>query len=418
MIHFERTVLDNGLRVMVHHDPASPLVALNMIYDVGSKDEDPGRTGFAHLFEHLMFGGSVHIPSYDTPLQEAGGENNAFTNTDITNYYLSVPAANLETGLWLESDRMLGLSFSEKSLEVQRNVVVEEFKQRYLNQPYGDAYLLLRPLAYRIHPYRWPTIGKEIGHIAGARLSDVEQFFYSHYAPNNAILVLAGNICPEKGFERVKHWFGPIEPRIIKHRKLPPEPPQEEPRFLTVRRDVPFDAIYRAWHMPGRTDEGYHACDLLSDILSNGRSSRLYRSLVMEKKLFSEIDAYITAEIDPGLMVITGKLIKGISPEKGNLAIQEELEKLSLTKPGRKELDKVKNKVEASLLFSETDVLARAINLAMYELMGDAAMINSEVEKYRKVSPEDILETARQVFRDENCSTLFYLNQEAKRHEP
>lgn len=418
MIRFEKITLGNGLRVLVHHDPASPLAAVNVLYDVGSRDEDPGRTGFAHLFEHLMFGGSVNIPSYDTPLQKVGGENNAFTNTDITNYYLTLPSNNLDTGLWLESDRMLELNFTEKNLQVQRHVVIEEFKQRYLNQPYGDAILLLRPLAYKVHPYRWPTIGREISHIQEAGLEEVKEFFYSHYAPNNAILVLAGNVPPDRGFERAAHWFGDIERRNIRSRSLPAEPPQESHRQLTVHRPTPFDALYLAFHMPERLHKDYHACDLISDILSNGKSSRLYRSLVMEQKLFSDINAYITGERDPGLFMITGKLTEGVPVEKGEKAIHDELKKIREETIPAHELAKVKNQVEANWLYGETDILNRAMNLALFEWLGDAEMINSETEKYREVTAEQIKRIARDLFRMENLSTLYYLRQkEPLNHE-
>ncbi len=409
MIGFEKKVLGNGLRVLVHHDPTTPLAAVNILYDVGSKDEDPERTGFAHLFEHLMFGGSRHIPSFDTPLKQVGGENNAFTNTDITNYYITLPAVNLDTALWLESDRMLELDFSERNLSVQRQVVTEEFKQRYLNQPYGDAILLLRPLAYRIHPYRWATIGKEIRHITEAGLDEVKDFFYSHYAPNNAILVISGNVPPKLGFERAEHWFGEIPARDIRPRRLPAEPPQEGQRELQVERPVPFDALYLSYHMPGRTHESYHTCDLLSDILAGGKSSRFYRRLVVEKRLFSEINAYISGEIEPGLFMINGKLVEGVEPQTGEAAILGELESLVREGPSPRELEKVRNKAEANLLYAETDILSRAMNLALFELLGDASLINSEVERYREVNPAGMRAVAAELFRAGNRSLLRYL---------
>jgi zinc protease len=409
MVDLKKLTLDNGLRVIVHRDDTTPLVAMNILYDVGSRDEDPERTGFAHLFEHLMFGGSQHIPSYDTPLQLVGGENNAFTSTDITNYYLTLPSQNLETAFWLESDRMLSLDFSENSLEVQRNVVIEEFKQRYLNQPYGDAWLLLRPLAYQHHPYRWPTIGREIRHIEEARLEEVKLFFFSHYAPNNAILVLAGNIEYEDGVRLAEKWFGPIERREIGKRTLPIEPMQESHRFMEVKRDVPYPAIYKAWHVPARRDHGYHACDLITDILAGGKSSRLYESLVKQKKLFGDIDAYLTGEIDPGLLVVSGRLMRGISPKQGDHAIGEEMMKLVEEEIDNEELTKVKNKIESSLTYSESNVLSRAMNMAFFELIDQAEAINTEMDKYLCIDSHSLKDEARKIFHPGNCSTLFYL---------
>ena len=408
MVEIQKRVLDNGLRVVLHRDTSTPLAAMNILYDVGSRDEDPSRTGFAHLFEHLMFGGSVNIPSYDTPLQLVGGENNAFTNTDITNYYLTLPSENLETGMWLESDRMLALDFSEKNLDIQRQVVIEEFRQRYLNQPYGDAWLLLRLLAYRKHPYRWATIGRNIRHIAEATLDEVKSFFYSHYAPNNAILVVAGNIDYDKVFRLTEKWFGPLGNREVTTRVLPPEPRQKKPRFRHVRRNVPYHAIYKAWHMPGRTGEGYYACDLACDILSNGKSSRLYEKLVKQKRLFSDIDAYLTGEIDPGLFIIKGRLMKGVRLEKADAAIVGETEWLASGKVGNAEVEKVKNKVESSLIYSESNILSRAMNLAFFELIGQAEDINSEIDRYQQTDKSSIISQARQVLSPDNCSTLFY----------
>lgn len=394
---------------MLHHfDNSTQMVALNIIYDVGSKDEEPSRTGFAHLFEHLMFGGSVNILDFDTPLQKAGGENNAWTSNDITNYYSVVPRQNVETAFWLESDRMLELNFSEKSLSVQKQVVCEEFKQRNLNQPYGDTYMLLRPMAYKVHPYRWSTIGKEISHIENATLEDVKTFFYEHYAPNNAILSIAGNISFEDAVRLTEKWFGPIPRRNIAVRNLPEEPEQKEPRFLEVYRSVPLDAITKAWHMCRRIDEEYHSYDLLSDILSNGRSSRLYRHLVMEKKMFSDIDASITGDIDAGLFVVTGRLNKGIAMEDADEAIKREVSALMAETIEKKELEKVVNKFESNHLFSNINYLNKATNLAYHELIGRAEDINEEVKKYWDITPQKLRRAAQKVFREENSSTLYY----------
>lgn len=408
MIEFEKFQLDNGLRVIVHTDTSTPIVALNILYDVGARDEQPDKTGFAHLFEHLMFGGSVNIPDFDGPLQKAGGDNNAYTTNDITNYYLTVPTNNLETGFWLESDRMLSLAFSEKSLEVQRNVVIEEFRQSYLNQPYGDEWLLLRPLAYKVHPYRWSTIGMEISHIENTTMSDVKRFYKSYYCPNNAIMVVAGNVNIDEVKQLCDKWFAGIEAGEVPDRKLPKEPKQEEARTLEVKRDVPYDAIYKAYHVCARRDEDYHAVDLISDILSRGKSSRLFTELVKRKKLFSEIDAYLSGSLDEGLLVIEGKLMKGVKMEAAENAIREEIEKLKSIYVGDEELQKVKNKIESYNTFDEMGVLNKATNLAVFELLGDAADINREVHKYFSVTNEQIRTLAKQILNENNCATLHY----------
>ena len=355
-----------------------------------------------------MFGGSINIPKYDTPLENAGGENNAFTNNDITNYYLTIPKQNMELAFWLESDRMLNLAFSKKSLEVQRNVVTEEFRQSYLNQPYGDAWLLLRPLAFKVHPYRWPTIGKEIAHIENAKMEDVKNFYQRFYNPNNAILSTAGDVDTSEIKKSCEKWFAPIPAGEDIVRDLPVEPEQTEARSLSVNRDVPFDSIYKTYHMGRRSDPDYHTSDLISDLLSNGDSSRLFKQLVKTKKLFSDVNAYISGDIDAGLFIIEGKLMKGVSMEEAEQAIQDEIEALSSQAIEANELEKVKNKIDSTLEFSEISVLNKAMNLAYSELLGDADLINQEKEKYLAVGIEDILNTARRIFRKENCSTLYY----------
>jgi len=408
MIAFEKFSLDNGLRVLVHKDESTPITAVNILYNVGARDEFADKTGFAHLFEHLMFGGSKNIAVFDEPLERVGGENNAFTNNDITNYYLSLPQQNLETAFWLESDRMNELAFSEKSLEVQRNVVVEEFKQRYLNQPYGDVWLLLRPLAYKIHPYQWSTIGKEISHIENAIMDDVKAFFYRYYRPNNAIMVVAGNVDVEQIKGLSEKWFGNIPSGDEFQRNIPAEPLQTEERILSVERDVPYDAIYKTYHICKRTENDYYAYDLISDILSNGKSSRFNNELVKQQKLFSEANAYLTGDIDNGLFVISGKLHKGISMDKAELAIDNEIEKLKKFFVEAEELQKVKNKAESLMVFSQMKVSDKAMNLAYFELLGDANMINSEIENYRDVSREQIKALVINTFRKENCSKMYY----------
>jgi predicted Zn-dependent peptidase len=409
MIRFEKFTLANGLRVIVHEDPSTPLACLNILYDVGARDEDPSRTGFAHLFEHLMFGGSVNIPNYDTPLQEVGGENNAFTNNDITNYYLTLPAENIETGFWLESDRMLSLAFSEKSLEVQRNVVIEEYKQRYLNQPYGDEWLILHPLAYKVHPYRWATIGKEIAHIADARMEDVKDFFSRFYHPANAILVVAGNVQFDQVKKLTEKWFGPIPAGKKTNRDLPREPLQTELRRESVSRDVPSDALHMVFHMPGRGDQAYHTVDLMSDVLGRGQSSRLYLQLVKEKQLFTDISAYVSGKIDPGLLVISGKTKQGVAIADAEKAVRTELDRLMHEPVPERELEKVKNKAESTHVFGELSVLNRAMNLAFGELLGDASMVNTEIDRIRAVNAHDLQQWAASILKPENSSILHYL---------
>lgn len=408
MIKYDRFTLKNGLRVLVHRDNSTPIVALNILYDVGSRDEQPDRTGFAHLFEHLMFGGSQNIPKYDGPLERVGGENNAFTNNDMTNYYLTLPRQNLETGFWLESDRMAALAFSPKSLDVQRSVVVEEFKQNYLNQPYGDAWLLLRPLAYKVHPYQWATIGKDISHIEEADMDEVKAFYHKYYNPGNAILTIAGDVETENIKEFAETWFGPITKDHHFKRSIPVEPPQKEARKLTVERDVPSDAIYKVFHMCDRRNQAYYASDLISDILSGGKSARLFSELVKKRQLFSDLNAYITGDIDSGLFVITGRLIKGVAMDEAEKAIDGQLEKICNTLVEEKELQKVKNRVESSLQFSEQSVLDKAMNLAYYEWLGDASLTNTIIDRYTAVTTEEMRGQANKIFRAENSSTLYY----------
>lgn len=408
MIHYDRFVLSNGLRVIVHEDASTPMACINILYDVGARDEDPERTGFAHLFEHLMFGGSVNIPNYDAPIQQAGGENNAFTNNDITNYYLSLPAQNLEIGFWLESDRMLSLAFSEKSLEVQRNVVIEEFKQRYLNQPYGDEWLLLRPLAYTTHPYRWATIGKEIKHIEEAKMEDVKDFFSRFYCPTNAIMVVAGNVKTDNVKALAEKWFGPIPSGTKPARNIPAEPHLSEPRFLRVERDVPANAIHKVYHMVARGDQRYNAQDLLSDVLGRGTSSRFYRNLIQGKTLFKDLSAYVSGNADPGLFVISGKLKEGVAFEDADAAICAEIDAIIQEGVSADELEKVKNKAESTLVFGEMGALNKAMNLAFAELMGDANLVNLEQERIRAVTAEAIQREATAVLHPNNCSTLYY----------
>lgn len=408
MIQYEKFSLDNGLKVLVHTDKTTPIVAFNLLYDVGARDENEERTGFAHLFEHLMFGGSENIPNFDGPLQEVGGENNAFTSNDITNYYITLPKQNIETAFWLESDRMKSLAFTDKSLEVQRSVVIEEFKQRYLNQPYGDVWLLLRPLAYTRHPYKWATIGKEIKHIEEATMDDVKAFFFQHYRPNNAILSVAGDVTKKQIESLAKKWFGDISAGDKLVRALPKEPEQLQERSLTVERDVPSDALYKAYHICSRTDENYYVVDLLSDILSRGDSSRLFQRIIKEQELCSNVNAYITGDMDEGLFVLTATANDGVSLEQIESALLNEIELIIEQGVTQEELQKVKNKMESAQAFGNTSVLNKAMGLAIAELIEDADLINQEQELYAQVTGEQIQAYAKLIFKPTNCSTLYY----------
>lgn len=408
MIQFERFTLGNGLRVLVHKDSSTPMAVTNIMYDVGARDEDANKTGFAHLFEHLMFGGSLHIENYDEPLQMAGGENNAYTTNDLTNYHIQLPAENIETAFWLESDRMLSLAFSEKSLDTQRKVVCEEFKEHYINQPYGDAWHKMRELAYEVHPYRWMTIGKELSHVEKAKLDDVKKFFFKFYRPANAILVVAGNITTDRVKQLAEKWFGDIPAGEKYHRNLPREPLQTKARKMEVKADVPLDAFYKSWHIASRLDRKYYIMDLITDILSGGGSSRLYHSLVKEKKLFSNIECYHFGSLDNGLLAIEGKLVKGTGMKEAEEAVNGELEKMKNEQVSEEELQKVKNKTESTIAFEDMAVMNRANSLAFYELLGDAELMNQELEKYNGVTVQDILNESQDIFREENSNTLYY----------
>ncbi len=407
-MEFKQFTLDNGLRLIIHQDTSTPIVAFNILYDVGARDENEDLTGFAHLFEHLMFGGSKNIPQFDTPLQAVGGQNNAFTSNDMTNYYITLPKQNIDTAFWLESDRMLDLAFTPKSLEVQRSVVIEEFKQRYLNQPYGDVWLLLRPLAYKKHPYKWATIGKDIKHIEDARMEDVKAFFKRHYNPENAILVIAGDVNVDEMLTKTNHWFGDIKNEDKYIRNLPQEPQQTEARFLEVERDVPQSAIYKTWHICDKKDPDFYAYDLATDILSRGNSSRLYQTLVKEKELFTEINAYHMGSTDNGLFVISGKVKNTVDLKEADDAIVNCIEELKNERIPANELIKVKNKVESTDAFSHISVLNKAMKLAFAALLGDINLVNTENELYAKVTADDIQRVVQKSLIPTNCSTLYY----------
>ena len=408
MIQYEKFVLGNGLRVLVHEDTSTPMAVMNILYDVGSRDENPEQTGFAHLFEHLMFGGSINIPAYDEPLQMAGGDNNAYTSNDVTNYHIQLPADNLETAFWLESDRMLSLAFDENSLQVQRKVVCEEFKEHYINKPYGDVWFKLREMAYKKHPYRWMTIGKELSHVENAKLEDVKNFFFKHYRPVNAVMVVAGNVKTPLVKELAEKWFGDIPSGEKYNRQIPVEPKQTEARKLEVKSNVPLDAFYKCWHIYSRLDERYYIADLITEVLSGGGSSRLFQSLVKEKRLFSNIDCYHYGTVEAGLLAIEGKLIKGVKMEEAEKAIEEELQKMKNEKVSEEELQKVKNKTESMMAFEDMSVMNRANSLAMYEILGDAELMNTELGKYQAVTAEDILKESRVIFDEANSNTLYY----------
>ncbi len=413
MIEYEHTILDNGLNVVVHPDPTSSVVVVNVAYKVGSRDETPDKTGFAHLFEHLMFSGSVNIPSYDEPLQKAGGENNAFTSPDYTNYYLTVPAENIETGLWLESDRMLGLAFNEKGLEVQRKVVIEEFKQRYLNQPYGDVWHKLRELVYKKHTYQWPTIGKNITQIEEAKMEDVRAFFNKYYVPNNAILVLAGNVTVKKGFELAKKWFGEISKGKEINRNIPIEPVQKEKRHLNVNSNVPVDAFYKVYRMPGRESLDYYTADLLSDVLGRGKSSLLYQALVENDSLFTDLAAYVLGSIDPGLLVISGKLANNTDFKQAESGVDKIINQFLKEGVEGMALEKAKNQALASHAFGDVDLLDRAMNLAYGFILNDLDRTNKELGIMKNISVNDINKMAQAILMETNASTIYY-NAKAK----
>ncbi len=408
MVHFDRFRLSNGLKVIVHEDHTTPLAVVNVLYDVGARDESPEQTGFAHLFEHLMFGGSVNIPMYDEPLQRAGGDNNAYTTNDLTNYYIQLPAENIETAFWLESDRMLSLAFSEKSLEVQRKVVCEEFKEHYINKPYGDVGRLLRELTFKKHPYRWMTIGRQLSHIENARLEDVKNFFALHYNPSNAILVVGGNVTTEQVKTLAEKWFGSVPEGKKYEHKVEPEPEQSEARHQEVTADVPLDAFYRCYPIYARLDKRYYVVDIITDILAGGRSSRLYQSLVKEKKIFSEVNCYHYGSLDAGMLTIEGKLVKGVKMREAEMAVEKQLQRMREEEVPASELQKVKNRIESLIAFEDTALLSRCNNLAFYELLGDAAMMNEESQRYEAVTATDVLSVSKAIFNPSHSNTLYY----------
>ena len=408
MIDYKKFTLKNGLTLLTHRDSSSPIAVLNVLYKVGARDENPEKTGFAHLFEHLMFCGSRNVKSFDSELQIVGGENNAFTCNDYTNYYITLPKQNLETALWLEADRMLSPNITQQNLDTQRSVVIEEFNQRYLNQPYGDVWLLLRPLAYKIHPYNWATIGKNVDHIKNATLGDVKNFFDAHYFPSNAIISIVSDIDHEKIYRLVEKWFGEIPNRQKTDSHIPQEPQQTELRTLTVERDVPLTYLYKAYKMCNRHNPDYYVCDLLTDILSSGKSSRMYKKLIKNTDLFAGVNAFISGDIDDGLLIVCANLLPNADLKTAEKAVDDEIEKMCMRKVNKYELDKVKNKIEASQIYSETSIMNKAMILCYYEMLGNIDLMNLEADYYQAITASDIMRVAQNVFVDERCSTLYY----------
>ena len=409
MIGFERQMLASGLRVIVHRDVGTPMVTTNILYDAGARDEDPEATGFAHLFEHLMFEGTREVPLFDVPVMMAGGENNAFTNNDLTNYYITLPANNIETAFWLESDRMRGLDLAGERLDNQKSVVTEEFRQRYLNQPYGDLLLLLRPLAYRVHPYRWPAIGMDISHIEKANSVSARRFYDRFYTPSNAILSVAGNVDPDRVFRLAEKWFGTMAPGERPERKLPPEPEQSERRELTVHRTVPAAHLVMAFHMGDRLSRDFYILDLLTDILAGCDSARFQSILVRQKELFSDADIYLSGEADPGLVIFSGRLSNGTDIRKAEEAVITEFDRLAREHITPAELDKARNRYESHRLMSYMSASNKAFSLAYHEVLGDADGINKENEQYMSVTEDEMVSVSQRTFRPENTSVIYYL---------
>lgn len=408
-MQYSRHIFDNGLTLLVHEDHDTPLATVNLLYGVGARDEDPSRTGFAHLFEHLMFGGTSRVPDFDAVVNALGGESNAFTNNDYTNYYITVPGEHLADALFLEADRMGGLDLTQHALEVQQRVVVEEYHQRYLNQPYGDVWLLLRPLCYRVHPYRWCTIGADIDHVRQATLDDVRAFFDRYYCPNNAVLAVAGAVCADEAVRLVGQHFGSIPMgRQCLDRHYPTEPEPTEARRLCCHRDVPTEAFYRAYPICDHYHPDFYAYDLLSDLLGNGKSSRLYRRLVVEQPLLSEVDACVSGEVGDGLLLLTGKLRDGVAYEQVASLLDEVLQELASQPVGDYELQKVVNKYESNFVYAQYKAADRAQSLCYYEWLGDVGLVNSEPERYRRVTPVQIADVAARCFQPHRACTLNY----------
>lgn len=412
MVNYEKHILDNGLTLLTHEAWDTPLASVNLLYKVGSRDEEPHRTGFAHLFEHLMFGGTPEVPDFDGLLSSLGGESNAFTNCDYTNYYCTLPAENLPAALHMEADRMAHLDISPRALQVQQHVVTEEYKQRYANRPYGDVWLLLRPLCYKVHPYRWATIGADIRHVGDATLEDVRAFHRRFYRPDNAILAIAAPLHHGEMLQMVEQaWETTSGERRAENggrRTESVEPEQSDPRFLRVQRDVPASMVYMAWPMGDHSHPHFRACDLISDMLGTGHSSRLYKRMVLERGLMTEVDASITGDEGPGLMVLSGKLHDGVTLDEAAEALRGEAMKLTEREVDDYELQKVINRYENTFVFSQYKASDRALALCYYTWLGDTGLVNREPEEYRTITTREVLEAAREVFRPERENVLYY----------
>ncbi len=408
MITYDKRQLDNGLTVIVNRDRASRMAAVNLLYKVGARNESTHRTGLAHLFEHLMFRGTHEVPDFDTPVQMACGDNNAFTNNDYTDFYITLPVGNIETALWLESDRMTGLDLSQEAIEVEKRVVIEEFRQRYLNQPYGDQNMLLRDMVYKSHPYRWATIGLSPEHIEKASAEEIRDFYRRFYHPSNAILSISADIEPERVFYLAEKWFAPIEDRPYAIPAIEPEPEQQQARRLEVERDVPATTITIAFQMGDRLSRDFFLGDMTSDLLAGGDSARLYERLIKHKRLFASTNAYISGDVDRGMFVFTGQLLPSTTEAEAEAAIWEEIDDLRACNITEYEVEKVKNKFEANTLFGELNVMNKAMNLGYYEMIGDLELINREVEIYRSQQAADVADFSKRTFRKENSSTLIY----------
>lgn len=408
MIDFYRAKLENGLTLIHHEDKTTPFVLTNILYKVGAKHESPSRTGFAHLFEHLMFGGTKLFEDFDIPLQEAGASNNAFTNNDVTNYYEWLPAHNAELAFCMEADRMVNLKINKKSLDVQKSVVIEEFKEQYINKPYGDVWHIIREMVYEKHPYRWPTIGLIPDHIKEAKLEDVKEFYENFYTPSNAILVVAGNINRETCLEYTEKWFSPVTKKMHFVPEIPTEPEQNKQKRKTVHRDVKQNRLYVVFKMPGKDDPLFTVADLLSDILSLGESSILYKKFVIENKVAFDTDAFISGSVDTGLFVFTIRFKDNVNPEDSESVLFEIIKNvMDYITP--KALEKVKNKNLTSIYFSENELMNRGIGLAMGEALGDAGKINEEEAKYLGVTMDDLRSFAQKYLTPEKSNILYYL---------
>ena len=408
MIKYKQAILKNGLTILVNRDRASKLAAVNILYKVGARNEAEDKTGFAHLFEHLMFRGTHDVPEFDVPVQMACGENNAFTNNDYTDFYITLPKENLSTALWLESDRMRNLNLSYEACETEKMVVIDEFKQRYLNQPYGDQSPLLYDMCYKVHPYRWTTIGVSPEHIERATLEDVHAFYSRHYRPSQAILSISADIDEDEMIALATEYFADIEDSGGDIAPVPQEPEQREPRRLEVERDVPATDVIIAFHMGDRLSREFFLGDLSSDLLAGGESSRLVNRLVKERGLFTAVNAYITGSLDAGLFVIKGRLMPTTTDEEAEEALWGELRELMQGNISDYELEKVKNKFEANMLMGEINVMNKAMNLGFYAMTGDLELINKEADIYRSITREEVAEFATKRFTKENSSTLIY----------